>query len=152
MIRTLGRTNAGKPVEAGSQYPGLSERLGGGAAHVRARLAALALVITLPALAAGTVAAMTGEEWQGLPPTARAAYVTAIVDAWSSFAIVKESLGSTDAGITVFTEMVACVRDRGLTPAHVLALVEKYTDGQPGLRGKDMPDVVFAALSEACRR
>jgi hypothetical protein len=118
--------------------------------------AALRASLVVAALAGVTtaepVAAITGEEWQRLAGPARTAYVTAIVDAWSSFALVKESLGSPDAGITVFSEMATCVRDRGLTAAQVLTLVERYTDGQPGLRSKDMPDIVFAALGEVCRR
>jgi hypothetical protein len=43
------------------------------------------------------------------------------------------------------------VRDRLLAPAQILAAVEKYTEDNPGLRGKDMPDIVFAALGDTCR-
>jgi hypothetical protein len=118
---------------------------------MRARLQTGLAIVVLASVAA-PAAAITGEEWQRLALPARTAYVTAIVDAWSSFALVKESLGSPDAGITVFSELATCVRDRGITTAQVLALVEKYTESQPGLRGKDMPDIVFAALGEACRR
>ena len=120
---------------------------------MRTRLRTGLVVAALTGVAtAGPAAAITGEDWQRLPAPARTAYVTAIVDAWSSFALVKESLGSPDAGITVFSELATCVRDRGITTAQVLGLVERYTESQPGLRGKDMPDIVFAALGEACRR
>ena len=115
------------------------------------RATGLAALVVLAAVAT-TASAMTGEEWRGLPPPARLAYVTAIVDAWNSFAIVKESLGSADPGITVFTDLAMCLRDRGLGTPQVLGLVERYTEQQPGLRGKEMPDIVFAAVSEACRR
>jgi hypothetical protein len=32
-----------------------------------------------------------------------------------------------------------------------VASVERYTEENPGLRGKDMPDIVFAALGPLCR-
>jgi hypothetical protein len=117
------------------------------------RLAApllLALAGLAPAPAsAGDV--LSGEEWLRLPPAARAAYVTGITDAWSGLALTQESLGSRDQAITVFTEIVACVHDRSIPQAQVLALVEKYAADNPGLRTKDMPDLVFAALAQRCR-
>jgi hypothetical protein len=93
-----------------------------------------------------------GEAWRRLGPEARAAYVGGIMDAWTGLALTQESLGSKDQAITVFTEIVACVRDRSIPPAGVLALVERYAEDNPGLRTKDMPDLVFAALAQHCRR
>jgi hypothetical protein len=112
------------------------------------------LLVVLAGLAPGAPSAgdvLSGEEWLRLLPAARAAYVTGITDAWSGLALTQESLGSRDQAITVFTEIVACVRDRSIPQAQVLALVEKYADDNPGLRTKDMPDLVFAALAQHCR-
>ncbi|MGH7278882.1 MAG: hypothetical protein ACREJG_09345 [Candidatus Rokuibacteriota bacterium] len=97
-------------------------------------------------------AGVTGREWIRLPPPARAAYVAAIVDAWNNLAAVQESLGVRDRAVTGFTDVVGCVRERLMAPPQILAVVERYAQDHPGLLGKDMPDVVFAALTDACRR
>jgi hypothetical protein len=96
--------------------------------------------------------ALNGEEWRRLTPPARDAYVAGIVDAWTGFAVVKESLGSRDTGITVFSDLVACLQDRAVPPARIFDIVKRYTDDHPGLLGKDMPDIVFAALGRECRK
>ena len=33
----------------------------------------------------------------------------------------------------------------------IVGAVEKYVEDQPGLRDKDMPDIVFIALGPFCR-
>jgi hypothetical protein len=96
--------------------------------------------------------ALTGAEWLRLAPAARAAYVSGILDAWEGLVGVQESLGSKDRAITVFADVVGCIRERPLSPADVLALVDKYTDDNPGLRTKDMADIVFAVVTQACAR
>jgi hypothetical protein len=101
--------------------------------------------------AASSADAMTGAEWQRLPPAARSAYVDGVIDAWVGLVLVQESLGSKDAGITVFAEVVTCLRDRLVGHDKILAAVEKYVEDQPGLRSKDMPDIVFVALGPFCR-
>jgi hypothetical protein len=95
---------------------------------------------------------MSGDEWRRLPPSSRGAYVQGIVDAWTGLAAVQESLGGRDVAITVFAALIACVRDRLMAPPQILALVERYAEDNPGLRGKEMADVVFAALSHDCPR
>ncbi len=111
---------------------------------------ALVAVVTVAPVAAGDV--VSGAEWRRLPAPERAAYVAGIVDAWSGLALAQESLGSRDQAITVYADVVGCVRDRLMPPPQILALVEKYAEDNPGLRNKDMPDIVFAALSQTCRR
>jgi membrane protein len=104
------------------------------------------------ALGQGTpAAALTGTEWRHLPPPARDAYVTGVIDTWRGVVAVQESVGGHDPGITVFAGVVACLRERLIAPAQVVASVERYTEENPGLRGKDMPDIVFAALGPLCR-
>src|SRR5262245_62876952 len=95
--------------------------------------------------------AMTGTEWQKLTPGARAAYVDGVVDAWVGLVMVQESLGSKDAGVTVFAAVVTCLRDRLIGHDKIVAAVEKYVADQPGVRSKDMPDIVFIALGPFCR-
>ena len=95
--------------------------------------------------------AMTGAEWQKLTPAARAAYVDGVIDAWVGLVLVQESLGNKDAGITVFAEVVTCLRDRLVGHDKIVAAVEKYVEDQPGLRSKDMPDIVFVAVGPFCR-
>jgi hypothetical protein len=95
--------------------------------------------------------AMTGTEWRKLLPAARAAYVDGVVDAWVGLVMVQESLGSKDAGVTVFTGVVICLRDRLIGHDKIVAVVEKYVEDQPGLRSRDMPDIVFVALGAFCR-
>ena len=95
--------------------------------------------------------AMTGTEWQTLTPGARAAYVDGVIDAWVGLVALQESLGSKDAGVTVFASVVACLRDRLIGHDKVVAAVEKYVEDQPGLRSKDMPEIVFIAIGPFCR-
>jgi len=118
----------------------------GGALITRAVLLAVAsLTFVTPARA------MTGTEWKKLTPGARAAYVDGVVDAWVGLAMVQESLGSKDAGVTVFAAVVTCLRDRLIGHDRIVAAVEKYVEDQPGLRSKDMPDIVFIAIGPFCR-
>jgi len=116
---------------------------------VRALAGALPLAV-LAALAS-PAAALTGAEWQRLPPPARAAYVSGVVDAWVGLVLVQESLGNRDGGITVFAEVVACLRDRLIGPDRIMGAVERYVADAPGLRTKDMPDIVFVAVGPLCR-
>jgi len=95
--------------------------------------------------------AMTGTEWQKLTPGARAAYVDGVVDAWVGLMMVQESVGSKDAGVTVFASVVTCLRDRLIGHDKIVAAVEKYVEDQPGLRSKDMPEIVFIAIGPFCR-
>jgi hypothetical protein len=115
-----------------------------------ARAAALAVLSTLVALA-GPASALTGAEWQKLPPPARAAYVSGVVDAWIGLVTVQESLGNRDGGITVYADVVTCLRDRLISPDKIVTAVERYVTDEPGLRTKDMPDIVFVALGPLCR-
>ena len=96
--------------------------------------------------------AVTGTEWRRLAPAARSAYVSGIVDAWAGLVSVQESLGSKDVAITVFRDVVGCLRERLLSSDQIYALVERHVDANPGLAGKDMPDLVFAALTDACKK
>jgi hypothetical protein len=118
------------------------------------RLARRSLVVLLPVALLSVVApadAMTGVEWQRLTPAARAAYVDGVVDAWVGLALVQESLGSKDAGITVFTGVVTCLRDRLIGRDKIVAAVEKHVQDQPGLRSTEMPEIVFVAIGPFCR-
>jgi hypothetical protein len=108
-------------------------------------LAVVSLSLVMPA------EALTGSEWQRLTPASRAAYVDGVIDAWVGLVIVQESLGNKDAGITVFAEVVTCLRDRLIGHDKIVAAVEKYVEDQPGLRSKDMPDIVFVAIGPFCR-
>jgi hypothetical protein len=110
-------------------------------------LSAALVVAALPP----SVFALTGAEWQKLPPPARAAYVTGVVDAWVGLVTVQESLGNRDGGITVFADVVTCLRDRLIGSDRILSAVERYVADEPGLRTKDMPDIVYVAVGPLCR-
>ena len=116
------------------------------------RVTALALAVVACGVAAAPAAAVTGTEWRRLAPAARSAYVAGIVDAWGGLVNVQESLGSKDVAITVFRDVVSCLRERLLSSEQVYALVERHVDANPGLAGKDMPDLVFSALADACKK
>jgi hypothetical protein len=115
------------------------------------RALAAALTIALVATAAAPAPALTGDEWRRLPPPARAAYVSGVVDAWVGLVTVQESLGNRDAGITVFADVVACLRERLIGPDRIVGAVERYVADEPGLRTKDMPDIIFVAINPLCR-
>jgi len=119
------------------------------------RWAALGLGVAIASLAVAPATAgeiLSGEDWRRLAPAARAAYVGGIIDAWSGLTLTQESLGTKDPAITVFGDLVGCLRERSMTATQVLSLVERYAEDNSGLRGKDMPDLVFAALTQRCRR
>ena len=113
----------------------------------------VAVSVSLVALLStvGPAEAMTGTEWQKLTPAARAAYVDGVIDAWVGLVMVQESLGNKDAGITVFAQVVTCLRDRLVGHDKIVGAVEKYVEDQPGLRSGDMPDIVFIAIGPFCR-
>jgi hypothetical protein len=115
------------------------------------RAPAAALTAALVTLVATPAAALTGAEWQKLAPPARAAYVSGVVDAWVGLVTVQESLGNRDGGITVFADVVTCLRERLIGPDKIVAAVERYVADEPGLRSKDMPDIVFVAVGPLCR-
>ena len=115
----------------------------------RPGVAGLAVAVWLLAQPAEAV---TGAEWRRLAPAARSAYVAGIVDAWGGLVNVQESLGSKDVAITVFRDVVGCLRERLLSSEQVYTLVERHVDANPGLASKDMPDLVFAALADACKK
>ena len=109
-------------------------------------VAAAAVLMVAPA-----VGALTGVEWRRLGAAERGAYVTGVVDAWHSITVVQESLGARDRGITVFADVVGCFRDRLILPPQVVAAVERYVEDNPGLRGKEMSDIVYVAAGQLCR-
>ncbi len=112
-----------------------------------------AVTISCVALfAPAPVPAMTGAEWRRLPEPSRAAYVVGVVDAWNGFVTVQESLGTKEVAITVFGEVVSCLRDRLMPDSQIVALVEKYAADNPGQWSHDMPEIVFASLSHDCPR
>jgi hypothetical protein len=113
-------------------------------------VAALGAALVLVGLA-DDARAMTGAEWRRLPVVERAAYVTGVVDAWHGLVLVQESLGARDRAISVFADVVGCLRDRLIGTVQILAAVERYVEENPGLRGKDMPDIVFVAVGPLCR-
>ena len=115
---------------------------------IRGALAAIALVLG----AAAPAAALTGTEWRSQPEPAKRAYVDGVIDAWNGLVTVQESLGGRDRGIAVFAEVVSCLRERLLSPPQIFATVERHVEDNPGLRSKDMADIIFAALSLTCRR
>src|SRR5260370_9009597 len=94
--------------------------MSGGMRPGSVRLAAACGVVVL--LGPSAAPALTGTEWRRLAPAARAAYVAGVVDAWQGLVAVQESVGSKDAGVTVFPELVSCLRDR-LVPEPQLAAV-----------------------------
>ncbi len=78
--------------------------------------------------------------------------MTGVVDAWQGLVTVQEAVGSKDAGITVFAEIVSCLRERLPSEAQIVAIVEEYVAENRGQSGKDMTDLVFAALNHDCSK
>jgi hypothetical protein len=104
------------------------------------------------ALVASPADAMTGAEWRRQPEAARRAYVDGVIDAWHGVVTVQESVGTRDRGIAVFADVVNCLRDRLILPPQVFSAVERHVEENPGLAGKEMADLIFSALTHACRR
>jgi hypothetical protein len=115
----------------------------------RARAVPLALVLLLLAAPAH---ALTGAAWRRQPEVARRAYVDGVIDAWHGLADVQDSLGTRDRGITVFKDLVDCLRERLLLAPQTFTIVERHVEDNPGLVSKDMADIIFSALTQTCRR
>jgi O-acetylserine/cysteine efflux transporter len=115
----------------------------------RAGAVPLAIVVLLLASPAH---ALTGAEWRRQPEVARRAYVDGVIDAWHGLADVQDSLGTRDRGITVFKDLVDCLRERLMLSPQVFTIVERHVDDNPGLVSKEMADIIFSALSQTCRR
>ena len=111
-----------------------------------------ALFAAMLVATAAPAAAMTGAEWRRQPEAARRAYVDGVLDAWHGVVSVQESVGTRDRGIAVYGAVVDCVRDGVVLLPEVYALVTRHVEDHPGLQGKEMPDLIFATLSQACRR
>ena len=111
------------------------------------------LIIALAMVACAAPAhAMTGAEWRRQSEPVKRAYVDGVVDAWHGVVGVQESVGTRDRGIAVFAAIIDCVRERLLLPPQIFAIVERHVVDNPGLLGKDMADLMFSALAQACRR
>ena len=109
---------------------------------------AAAAVIT----SAGPAWSMTGAEWRRQPEPVRRAYVDGVLDAWHGVVSVQESVGTRDRGIAVYGTVVDCLRDGVVLLPEVYALVTRHVEDNPGLQSKDMSDLIFSTLSQACRR
>ena len=118
---------------------------------MRAVLGAVLVAAALTARAAPAWA-MTGAEWRRQPEPVRRAYVEGVLDAWHGVVSVQESVGTRDRGIAVYATVVDCLRDGVVLLPEVYALVTRHVEDNPGLQGKDMSDVIFSTLSQACRR
>jgi hypothetical protein len=101
---------------------------------------------------AGSALAMTGAEWRRQSEPVRRAYIDGVLDAWHGVVSVQESVGTRDRGIAVYGTVVDCLRDGVVLLPEVYALVSRHVDDNPGLHGKDMSDLIFSTLSQACRR
>ena len=75
-----------------------------------------------------------------------------VIDAWHGVADVQDSLGTPDRGIVVFREIAHCLRERLIPSPQIFTIVERHVEDNPGLATKDMADLMFSALSQACRR
>jgi hypothetical protein len=117
--------------------------------RVTVALIATAVAVTVVAAPAW---AMTGAEWRKQPEPVRRAYVDGVLDAWHGVVSVQESVGTRDRGIAVYGTVVDCVRDGVVLLPEVYALVTRHVEDNPGLQSKEMPDLIFATLSQACRR
>jgi hypothetical protein len=109
--------------------------------RVTVALIATAVAVTVVAAPAW---AMTGAEWRKQPGP--------VLDAWHGVVSVQESVGTRDRGIAVYGTVVDCVRDGVVLLPEVYALVTRHVEDNPGLQSKEMPDLIFATLSQACRR
>ena len=117
----------------------------------RRRGCPLAIGAALLLLAAPGTEAFTGAEWRRLAAGERTAYVNGVVDAWHGMMVVQESVGTRDRALTVFADVVTCLRERLIPGQQVAAAVERYVEDNPGLRGKEMSDIVFVAAGQLCR-
>ena len=116
--------------------------------------AALGAVLAAAAVmaSASPARAMTGAEWRRQPEPVRRAYVDGVLDAWHGVVSVQESVGTRDRGIAVYAIVVDCLRDGVVLLPEVYTLVTRHVEDNPGLQGKDMSDLIFSTLSQACRR
>jgi hypothetical protein len=105
--------------------------------------------------ASSTNATTIGSDWRNLPTDMRSVYVIAVIDAWSIQIDVlrsKEVEERDNVIISVIGPIIDCIHDRRMPPSQIVGIVKKYSDDHPEKWHTAMPDLVFAAMMEACRK
>ena len=113
--------------------------------------AAVASVMLL-ALFAGEAAAFTGNEYRALTPLARLAYVVGVVDGWDMVSATSRTIeGSMPGWFGVYTDVLECMRSKGMSNGQVHAIVEKYVRENPANWHARGSELVALAMHEACK-
>lgn len=149
-----------REVESGGSClaPGAAERVrrladdpGGMRSSMTRRFACILVVCCLLAVVArDAVAGITGNDFQTLPEAARMYYVLGTVDSWGNVSV--ESLAVKAPAVdAIYGNISRCVIGRKMTQGQVLAIVDKYMRDNPDKWHKDMTNLVWYALREACK-
>ena len=94
-------------------------------------------------------AAVTGNDWRGMPAPARTAYVAGVVDNLLDFGSAIRSLVPAEkrtASEKMLVSFEDCVTSTPRPSSQLVAIVEKYVKDNPGQWHTRMSGLVFEAL------
>ena len=119
-------------------------------AFIRWQCAALVLFCgLLVPLWPSSAAAVTGNDWRDLPASARATYVSGVVDNLVDFGAAVRSLVPAEkrtASEKMLVSFEDCIAKTPRPPSQLVAIVEKYVKDNPGQWHTRMSGLVFEAL------
>jgi hypothetical protein len=96
-----------------------------------------------------SAAAVTGNDWRALPASARATYVSGVVDNLVDFGAAVRSLVPAEkrtASEKMLVSFEDCIAKTPRPPSQLVAIVEKYVQDNPGQWHTRMSGLVFEAL------
>ena len=107
------------------------------------------LCCVLTSMLARPAAAVTGNDWRKLPAAAKRAYVSGVVDTLADFGTAVRTLvpaGKLSASEKTLVDFDNCLRKTDRSSSQLVAIVDKYTNENPGERHARMSALVFEAL------
>ena len=85
-------------------------------------------------------------------------YVKGVLDAWAfidgmaTYATKEELSAELSLAEGLNHKIVLCLHTRGWEVGQILAVVQKYVTDKPNEWHRQMPDIMFRALSDACKK
>lgn len=102
------------------------------------------------------LAGLDGNQWRGLPDSAREAYVTGVVDTWSEVwsGIKTKTVANPAYAPGAIEDLIRSVSEcaQPMTYGRIIAIVEKYMKDHPEIWHYRMASNVFAAIQASCSR
>jgi hypothetical protein len=93
-------------------------------------------------------AAITGNEWRQLSPTAQQYYIIGVLDGWDNLGTITLLAEQQSAVRIGFTKQIECTM--GMEYASVNVIIQKYIENNPSHWHNSMALLIWPALAEVC--